>query len=120
METGCGGNHRAAVAQPPRSSFVAYMCEQKASEFVPHHHHHMTSEDRFRDLPVALVTLRPATRRDGGSAHWVVLDCPFCHRSHEHGADRNRKPEDSLGPRVAHCGGSNEGLSTYVLRERRP
>lgn len=52
-----------------------------------------------------------AARLDG--IH-LVVDCPFCHRQHHHGAgDPEQPPYPAYGPRVAHCG-DGQGRS-YIL-----
>jgi hypothetical protein len=43
--------------------------------------------------------------RTGLYWQWVVLDCPYCHRPHRHGAGRVDKadPRALLDVRAAHC-----------------
>jgi hypothetical protein len=61
--------------------------------------------------PEVEAILQPPPRR-GLCWTWLVLDCPYCHRRHTHGAGMDGADG---GHRVSHCptGESNPG---YVLK----
>lgn len=57
--------------------------------------------------------LAPAlpTRGRNGTWTWTVLDCPYCHRQHNHGGGSDDTPS-LLGHRVVHCAVGTPG---YVV-----
>jgi hypothetical protein len=51
-------------------------------------------------LPIAAVTLIASSEIN----YWRVVSCPYCDRTHHHGAGRpGENPADYLGTRVSHC-----------------
>lgn len=55
--------------------------------------------------------------------YWIVPDCPFCHKRHQHGGGRfDTDPRTFLGGRGAHCETPRPvGVSRqYVLVEDPP
>lgn len=65
--------------------------------------------------PIATVQLRQTKT----SLSWVVLDCPYCHGTHTHGAGplAVNAPDGFLGHRLTHCGNPGDG---YTLVKESP
>ena len=62
------------------------------------------------ELPIADVVLVRGERQN----YWRILRCPFCHRTHQHGAgEPHQDPRDFLGTRWSHC---KEASGEYRLR----
>ena len=62
--------------------------------------------------PIAFVRLIPPMYRLG-CFDWAVVRCPFCGKSHRHGAgDTYERVMTMLGYRLSHCDG---GTSNYKL-----
>ena len=52
-------------------------------------------------LPIAPVVF---VEGQFGVNYWKVINCPFCGRSHIHGAgETGQNPADHLGLRISHC-----------------
>lgn len=65
----------------------------------------------------AEAPLAPALPKRGknGTWTWTVLDCPYCHRQHNHGGGSSDTPT-LLGHRVVHCA---VGAPGYILEAAR-
>ena len=64
-------------------------------------------------LDVAPLAPARPMRGSNGTWTWTVLDCPYCHREHNHGGGNGETPA-LLGHRVVHCAVGTPG---YVLVE---
>lgn len=66
------------------------------------------------NIPVVPVTVEV----DRGIYQFILKTCPYCRKSHGHGAGRFQKddPADAQGHRLAHCIDVKPDNRGYILR----